>query len=578
MSKRKKPLWIRFFMVSVIMLVLAFFAISLVFVINMQENEKRLVNSSISKSISYTESNLGNTLDSYWSQISSLSVSSQVYSLDKNSDDYVSRVRGILETVYKQIPNTFAVGFQDESGNVFNVGENTSSIKRQKQTIEECKSNSAFYPRGGIWIYEGSGRNKNALVLCKQLVYVDYDFNKKAVGTLLLYFDIKRLNDYIMLPNDGADTLVCDSNNMVIFSSDAQMIGKNTEELFKMIDEDSAKMNQKEYFLYTRSMLSNQLQIVSYLDKQGTNEKLIQTLQKLMIYILILLGGIGAIMFRLSKKAAQPIEDLLKDIEVNETGDVVCSEKTESEGDIEILRNFITNLQKTTKKHVEENYKMQMQLRDITIKAYENCINPHFLFNTLQMLRILNEMEEKRSVSEVITCLANLFRFNLEQKQLVLLSAEVDNIRNYLKIIDFRFHDRFAFQIAIPEEVMSLYVPKFILQPIIENSVTHGFSDKADFCRIDIVGEILQNELVIIVKDNGTGIPKEKLESLKKMLDAGGEYSEKSIGLNNVNTRIKLIYGQKYGIDIFNGEKIGTQVMIYIPICRTQKEEEHEEV
>lgn len=578
MSKKRKPIWIRFFLVSVMMLVLAFFAVSLVFIINMRENENQLITSSISKSISYTENNLGNTLEGYRSQITDLSVSGQFYGLDENEAGYVNHVRSILETIYKRIPNTFSVAFQNQSGKIFSVGESTNSVKKQEELINACKRNAAFYPCEGIWIYDQSGRNKNALVLCNQIVYVDYNFNKKEIGTLLVYFDIKQLNNYIMLPNDGADTLVCDSNNMVLFSSDVQMIGKNVDELLKPIDESTAQMNQKECFLYTRSMLSDQLRIVSYFDKRGTNENLIQTLQRLTLYILILLGCIGAITYGLSKKVARPIEELLKDIKVNEAGDVIRSEESESEGDIEILRSFITSLQETTKKHVEENYKMQVQLRDITIKAYENCINPHFLFNTLQMLRILNEMEEKKSVSEVITCLSNLFRFNLEQRKLVPLSAEVDNIRNYLKIIDLRFHDRFAYQIMIPDEVMNLYVPKFILQPIIENSVTHGFSEKTDLCRIDIVGEIVQNELVIIVKDNGTGISHEKLESLKKMLASGGAYSEKSIGLNNVNTRIKLIYGSKYGVDVFNGEKTGTQVMIYIPICSEKKEDEHEEL
>ena len=119
---------------------------------------------------------------------------------------------------------------------------------------------------------------------------------------------------------------------------------------------------------------------------------------------------------------------------------------------------------------------------------------------------------------------------------------------------------------------MECYTVKFMLQPLIENSVSHGFVHKKDMCEIVIMGQKMGNDMAIVIKDNGEGIEPERLQKLKKQLN-GENDNNGGIGVVNVHERIKLLYGEQYGIDIFSDYKKNTNVLIHIPISKCPKAE-----
>ena len=123
---------------------------------------------------------------------------------------------------------------------------------------------------------------------------------------------------------------------------------------------------------------------------------------------------------------------------------------------------------------------------------------------------------------------------------------------------------------------MDCYTIKFMLQPIIENSVTHGFKEKKGLCELVIMGQEINGEIVVVVKDNGNGISRDQLLRLKESLKSHSE--PRGIGLANVHERIQLIYGEQYGVDIFSDYEKNTQVIIHIPVCRHPQEKEAEYV
>jgi len=221
---------------------------------------------------------------------------------------------------------------------------------------------------------------------------------------------------------------------------------------------------------------------------------------------------------------------------------------------------------------------MELRLKEITIKAYESQINPHFLFNTLQMIQMMNVLGRKEDVSTAISSLAQLLRFNLDSNQEIRISEEIKNVIYYLKILKIRFKDRFSYNIMIPDELMDCYTVKFMLQPLIENAVKHGFGRKKGDCEIAIMGQLIHDEIVIVVKDNGSGISEDKLSEIKKRLSQTPDSEEGGIGLFNVNKRIQCIYGEEYGLDIFSKQPGNTQVLIHIPYTKKKASEGDEGV
>ena len=221
---------------------------------------------------------------------------------------------------------------------------------------------------------------------------------------------------------------------------------------------------------------------------------------------------------------------------------------------------------------VNLNMNMEIQLKKAQIRAYESQINPHFLFNTLYMIQMMNVIGEKENITTITNRLGKLLRFNLDNRNEVKLSEEIENVKNYLEIMELRFKGRFNYKIMIPPELMECYTVKFMLQPLIENSVSHGFVHKKDMCEIVIMGQQIGDDNAIVVKDNGQGITPEHLSELKKMLNS--ENNEASgIGIKNVHDRIQLLYGEVYGVDIFSDYAKNTNVLIHIPVSKSPKME-----
>ncbi len=206
----------------------------------------------------------------------------------------------------------------------------------------------------------------------------------------------------------------------------------------------------------------------------------------------------------------------------------------------------------------------QEQKRRGELEVLHAQIHPHFLYNTLNSVVRMAGSGKSEDVITMITSLSKFFRISLSRgKHIITVQEELEHIRNYLIIQKIRYKNKFEFEINADPDVMGCPTLKLILQPIVENAIYHGIEYMVDEGLITITAGIEDGKVLIQVKDNGVGIPPDKLASLLSGAPGTGEGS--GVGLRNVHERIRLYYGADYGLTIESQPDVGTTVCVWIP-------------
>lgn len=570
---KKSPLWMRFFSLSILLMLIVILIMALLSILQMRNKENRIIQSNISNSIYYMEKNLNNTLSRINHQLGSQQTASKFYAIKHSGADYHSRMREEMAAICNETPEVFAVFYSDKDGNCYSAGEIFGSISSQLTTMNEYKSKAAFTKSDGIWCYAQAGRRHNSLIWCKDIIYLDNNYNQVELGTVLLYLDAKRLSSDFYFDSIQTSAIVCDSDGVIAISQEEEFLGKKFSEIFEITDDDVAKIDDVSYLYKKEDSGVNGWEVISYIGMNMTGRNVAKTMTSTIIIASLGLLVVFVISYFLSKKIGKPVEELLRYIKINQDGNITeMAESDADAGDIEKIRRAFEEMSQDLRNKIKSNYETNLRLQEITIKAYESQMNPHFLFNTLYMIQMMNVLGEKENVTTITNHLGKLLRFNLDNRNEVKLSEEIENVKNYLKIMELRFKGRFNYKIIIPPELMECYTVKFMLQPLIENSVSHGFVHKKDMCEIVIMGQQIGDDIAIIVKDNGRGIEPENLERINKKLE-GEEIDVGGIGVVNVHGRIKLLYGNEYGINIFSDYEKNTIVLVHIPVSKSPKTE-----
>jgi len=215
--------------------------------------------------------------------------------------------------------------------------------------------------------------------------------------------------------------------------------------------------------------------------------------------------------------------------------------------------------------------------RKIQSKMLRYQINPHFLYNTLNLIASMGELSDFPEIVEITKNLSCIMQYNVKGSRFVSLKTEVEMVKAYLEIQRIRFHDCFSVEYEIERQIEQVRIVKFILQPIVENIFEHGFTMDENDNKIWIKAFKCEDGIVILVKDNGCGIDSEKREELNRILCERTrrisyiDEEEKSIGINNVNTRIKNYYGEKYGVKVDKADK-GTEIQLLLGIENLEEE------
>lgn len=432
---------------------------------------------------------------------------------------------------------------------IFLVSENGNIISNEKVNLETNKdmkniswykklinSNNMAFASKADFSKISSDSSKNIISISKEIK----DKNNKRLGFVVINLSYKFLEDFLSTINFGKDGYV------FILSSEEELLfkSKNMEDFGKKDYEKLLKKRMKPEkmdFVSSNVFIPNtQWKLVgisfsnaiSNLKKQLIESSLILAI---IVFILTLLVSIFV-----SKKISKPIIYLIGEIKKTDKKLYKIESLPQASSEIQILTKEYNNLIDRIFVLTEDIEKKEEQKRTYQVKALQSQINPHFLYNTLDTILWLVEFGENEKAIKVTKNLGMLLRNSLNiDEDFVKLDKEIEHAKNYLDIQKIRYDNKFTYEFIKKIQTSSLYVPKLILQPIIENAIYHGIREKKSKSYIKIIVEKNPEYLIIKIIDNGLG-PKEKKENIPTKL--GG------IGMENVNNRIKLLCGEKYNL------------------------------
>ena len=224
------------------------------------------------------------------------------------------------------------------------------------------------------------------------------------------------------------------------------------------------------------------------------------------------------------------------------------------------LHRSFDEMTKNVRSLQNQNYEKQLLLKDATIKMLQQQINPHFLYNTLDTINWMAQKYGVEDISVMAKSLGNLFRASINgQDDLIPLSEELSVLENYIRIQRIRFKDRLEFILEVPEDISSLCVPKLCIQPLVENALKHAMEYSDDICTIHVNIQVSEQKCRIRVSNTGSRFSEDLLQKIETMqVTPHGS----GVGLTNINSRLKLLYGEEYGLKFYNTDDMAVVVLV----------------
>ena len=276
----------------------------------------------------------------------------------------------------------------------------------------------------------------------------------------------------------------------------------------------------------------------------------------------------------ISKSFRRPIDELLVRIHQveNENFKPVDVELSVNQpGEIIQIRKSFENMTKRINDLVHRVYLDEIYQKNMEYENLVNQINPHFIYNVLQLIQAKAVLCDNFEIDEIVVDLSRLMRYTMGNKEkIVKIEDECHYIESYLNLYEKRYSNKFSYDICLDENLKNYPVLKFIMQPIVENCIKHGFKGLKRTGYIHIQIYVENQKVYFLTEDNGMGIPREKLEQLTGYMKDMADRELNCIGLKNTFQRLKLTYGSEAGIDISSVENEGTKVYCYIPFSQEE--------
>ncbi|MUT64609.1 sensor histidine kinase [Paenibacillus sp. NEAU-GSW1] len=390
---------------------------------------------------------------------------------------------------------------------------------------------------------------------------------------------------YLMVINDVGESIYAPRNSK-IGSMDMSLLGGNSSGMF------SQKLEGRELqFIYQKSPFTNWT-TVGVFDVQDSVKEIKDINLYLVVFVFVVcMLGIAA-SYYLSHSISRPISQLSSFMRKVEEGNMQIRIPEEREDEVGMLGRSFNKMLSQMTRLIAQVWEEQRLKREAELRSLQAHIQPHFLYNTLDTIQWLARKDGAKEATEMVEALSKLFRIGLSKGQeMIPLEDEYEHIRSYLKIQKTRYKDKLNYTIDIDESCGDVQVLKLILQPVVENSIYHGIKERRGPGIIAIRARVHAGLLEIVIRDDGVGMSEERLAELRAALEAvpaatedreGGAKAESgghghatasvgagaSYGLRNVQERIRLSFGEPYGLEIESVQKQGTTVTIKHPIIR----------
>lgn len=363
---------------------------------------------------------------------------------------------------------------------------------------------------------------------------------------------------------------IVDNEGNIVYHPQQQLIYSNLKT--ELIDEVKKigsgtfitnKDNEKRIYSIQDTTFGWKIVGVAYTNELNVNKNKIRI--SFLLWGILSLAIALLISIVLSHRFSQPIKKLQENMKRVERGDFNIRTEVTQENEIGQLGRTFNLMVTQIKELMDQRIKNQEVKRMSELKLLQAQINPHFLYNTLDSIIWMAEGKKHEEVVLMTSALAKLFRASITKNtELVSIRVEIEHITNYLLIQKMRYEENLDYVIDVPDIILSYKTLKILLQPFVENAIYHGIKNMPNSGMVTITAEEKEDNIVFIVADNGIGIPPGKLQKILQSED-NLPNDRKSIGIANVNERIKLYFGIEYGVSISSSPGEGTIVTITLP-------------
>lgn len=404
---------------------------------------------------------------------------------------------------------------------------------------------------------------------CLTVAHTIVDPDGKIIGYAIIDLPPEAFKDALAQANEQypVSYTVYDSNNYILYSptSGGSFLSQDClAYINKSLDSGSYYSDDKQLTVWNTTPDPNSFGVMAVAQARYITDSIIYlvftTVSIAMITILLLLVLLPFIIQALTKPLTRIVHTMTQIQNGNTLARVPVSTQDEF--------GFIgSNLNKTLDK-MDELYRINLErqdsLRVAELKALYSQINPHFLYNTLDSIKWLAKLNHTDDIAVMVSQLGHMLQYTIHnQKNLIAIADEISFVNSYLAIQKLRYGDKFDVEFQVDDDILQCIIPKLIIQPLVEDAIIHGIENKIGTAHLKIRGICEQDTIRFEVSDNGVGMSLEKLAEIQRQINE--PMSDHTIGLSNVNKRIKLYYGDDYGLTINSRENVGTSMMITIP-------------
>lgn len=523
---------------------------------------------------------VGRSVDSYVRSVMKLS-DSLYYGVIKNADLSEKSITEEMTLLYdnsKDLVDNIAL-FSEEGEMIAAIP--AARIKSAANVAEEAwfkqaleKTENQHFSRPHVqYIFENS-ENQYRWVISQSRAVELTRGTSVAQGVLLVdisYSSLEQLFDGVAMGTDGYVYLIS-SDGELLYHPKMQLIdtGRVQENNYAAaLYKDGTYQEEfggEKRFVTVKSIGYTGWKVVGVTPETVVTLNSIKTRLFIVFLIVLILSILVLINSYISSRITNPIKELEKSVGVLEEGNLAAPVYMGGSYEIQHLGKSISDMAAQICLLMKDIVTEHEAKRKQEFDTLQSQINPHFLYNTLDIIVWMIENEQKAEAVKAVTALARFFRISLSKgKSIITVRDELEHVRNYLMIQHMRFKNKFSYEIQAEEDALELSSLKLMLQPLVENAIYHGM----EF--MDGDGEILltvwreESDLYFKVSDNGLGMTEEQVERLFSSSSHVASNRGSGIGVKNVNERIKLYFGEQYGLTIDSEPDEGTRVWIHLP-------------
>ncbi|WP_055107367.1 cache domain-containing sensor histidine kinase [Paenibacillus ihumii] len=465
------------------------------------------------------------------------------------SDSYISSVYFVRESDGK-------LYYQEKE----NKGLNPELLPYQewRRQMSGNPSKLAIFPTHPDGYFPTS--NRKVFTIARNLIDISgrVTAEPKVVGTLFLDVDTAIFDQFLKELNLGEkdELYLLDGEGHVYFSNKehSSADGKRLS-----LGPDRGMMVMSEPIPFLDGSLTARIH------RESLFEQLFSV--RMTIFIAIALCSIALVIMGtwFSRRLSAPILTLMRQMSKVESGNLNTRVEIQSNDELGRLSYSFNRMVERLKAYIDEAYVAQIKQKQTELNALKSQIRPHYLYNTLEVIRMNAVDKDQDEVADMILSLSNQLKYVIDYgEEKVSLRSELEHLQDYFYIISVRYDKRFELHTSIAPEVdLDTQVLKLSLQPIVENAIQHGLKQKGKGT-VGVTVEKRDHKLIITVYDDGIGMDREKLDSIHCALN-DSEAPGKNVGLKNVHERIKSVFGEQYGLSINSREHVGTSVLLAFP-------------